>query len=157
MSGRRQIVIKIYPGRDNPFHEKVRARVAELQSEFGMSESGAAMHLLLHQVLDDAEKKMAGLVPRIQPAAAYNAAAASTSDRIQTGTASPPNQTAYCGDGTAIIPESTVDRILRDAGTDATVLENKLPDSITQSAEDSLSRRMRWSSLGRTSKSEGND
>jgi hypothetical protein len=157
MSRRRQDVLRIYLSPRNPFHAKIRTRIAALKRELGMSESEAGMHLLLQQVLDDSEKKIAGVVPDMQPAAACNASAVSRSDRIQTGDVSPLDQKAYCGDGTAVIAESAVERILSDPGADTTVPDNNLTDSITQSVEHSLPRRARWSSLGRTSKSASND
>lgn len=159
MSRRRQDVLRIYPSRRNPFHQKVCARVAALQGELGMSESEAAMHLLLHQVLDEAEKKIAGLVPHIQPAATCDAPAASKSDRIQSGSVSSPDQAPHRGTGTATISESVVDQIPSASDTDVTVQIqiNNQTDSVAQSAEDSLSRRTKWRSLGRTSKSASND
>ena len=150
MSRRRQDVIRTYPSRRNPFHQKVCARIAALQGELDVSESEAVMYLLLHQVLDAAEQKIAGLVPNNQ-AAACHAPAASTSDRIQSSAVSPLDKTPHRGTGTSVISESTVDRTLSDS-----VPVNNLTDSVAP-VENSLSRRTSWRSLSRTSKSASTD
>ena len=151
MSGRRQIVLRIFPSQRNPFHQKVRERVAALQRELGVTESAAAMHLLLHQVLDDTEKKVAGLVPTREPSGARDTQSATRGMEPQGG------QAALQATTSSVIQESDVDRPLDDSGARPKVAESTFPLLHTQAPEDSLSRRSRWSSFSRTSKSSLSD
>jgi hypothetical protein len=113
------------------------------------------MYLLLHQVLDATEQKIAGLVPNNQTAACH-APAASTSDRIQSSAVFPLDKTPHRGTGTSVISESTIDRTVSNPDIAATVPVNNLTDSVAP-VENSLSRRTSWRSLSRTSKSASTD
>lgn len=149
MKPRRQNALRAYPRSGNPFHQKVCARVAALESE-GWSQSEALLHLLMHQVLSETEKEMLGLVTKRQRATERETFIALEN--------APPQIASSPAEGApVIIPDSAVNQLLCDTKTNATVSDRNLTESNGPRDEPSLSMAKRWGSFGRSTKPTGSD
>jgi hypothetical protein len=144
MKRRRQTVLRVYPSKGNPFHEKVCAVVAALESE-GMSQSEAVMHLLQLQVLSYNEKRIAGLAPCRQHASEYNAVTASAKGASRIEIPAPAR-------ASVAIPDSSADRRLDDSNTSITPSQRQSGSATSQRDEASTPQASKLLSLGVSTK-----
>jgi hypothetical protein len=144
MKRRRQTVLRVYPNKGNPFHQKVCTVVAALEGE-GMSQSEAVMHLLQLQVLSYTEKRIAGLAPCRQHASEYSAATASVNGASQIEIP-PPSRASVA------IPDSSAERRLDDSNTSITPSERQSGSATSQRDEASTPKASKLLSLGVSTK-----